>query len=123
MAGFKCFLLPSGVDEFAPLDAGQLAAAMAEIASFGGLLIAHAEDAAVIAAARPAHGRRYAEFLASRPPEAEVSGRSRRCWPQTRRTGCRTHIVHLSSRGRAGRWSARPRRPGCRSPPRPARIT
>ena len=96
VVGFKCFLLPSGVDEFAPLDAGQLASAMAEIASFGGLLIAHAEDPEVIAAAPRAHGRRYADFLASRPPEAEQRAVTA-LLAQTRRTGCRTHIVHLAS--------------------------
>ena len=44
--GFKCFLLPSGVDEFPELDAAGLAAAMEETARLGALLIAHAEDAA-----------------------------------------------------------------------------
>ena len=96
VVGFKCFLLPSGVDEFAPLDAGQLACAMAEIASFGGLLVAHAEDPEVIAAAPAARGRRYADFLASRPPEAEVRAITA-LLAQTRQTGCRTHIVHLAS--------------------------
>lgn len=96
VVGFKCFLLPSGVDEFAPLGAGQLAAAMAEIAAFGGLLIAHAEDAAVIAAAPAPRGRRYADFLASRPPGAEVRA-IETLLAQTRRTGCRTHVVHLAS--------------------------
>jgi allantoinase len=96
VVGFKCFLLPSGVDEFAPLDAGQLAVAMAEIASFGGLLIAHAEDPGVIAAAPAARGRRYADFLASRPPEAEHRAITA-LLAQTRQTGCRTHIVHLAS--------------------------
>jgi allantoinase len=98
VTGFKCFLLPSGVDEFPPLDPGQLGAAMAEIASFGGLLIAHAEDAAVIAAAPAAHGRRYPDFLASRPPAAEVRA-IESLLAQTRRTSCRTHVVHLSSAG------------------------
>jgi allantoinase len=96
VAGFKCFLLPSGVDEFPPLDPAQLGAAMAEIASFGGLLIAHAEDPGVIAAAPAAGGRRYADFLASRPPEAEQRAVVA-LLEQTRRTGCRTHIVHLAS--------------------------
>ena len=96
VAGFKCFLLPSGVDEFPPLDPGQLGAAMAEIASFGGLLIAHAEDPAVIGAAPAAHGRRYADFLASRPPAAEVRA-IEGLLAHTRRTGCRTHVVHVSS--------------------------
>ena len=96
VAGFKCFLLPSGVNEFPPLDPGQLGAVMAEIASFGGLLIAHAEDPAVIAAAPAAHGRRYPDFLASRPPAAEVRA-IERLLAHTRRTGCRTHVVHVSS--------------------------
>jgi allantoinase len=96
VVGFKCFLLPSGVDEFAPLDPAQLAAAMTEIATFGGLLIAHAEDPAVIAAAPAAHGRRYTDFVASRPPGAEVRA-IETLLAQTRRTGCRSHVVHLAS--------------------------
>src|SRR4051812_27078856 len=44
VVGFKCFLLPSGVDEFPPLDVPGLAGAMRAIAEFDGLLIAHAED-------------------------------------------------------------------------------
>jgi allantoinase len=96
VVGFKCFLLPSGVDEFPPLDPGPLGVAMAEIASFGGLLIAHAEDPAVIAAAPAAQGRGYSGFLASRPPAAEVRA-IEGLLARTRRTGCRTHVVHLSS--------------------------
>ncbi|HET7306170.1 MAG TPA: allantoinase AllB [Segeticoccus sp.] len=94
--GFKCFLLHSGVDEFPPLDAGQLEAAMREIASFGGLLIVHAEDAHTIDTAPQAHGRHYRDFLGSRPRRAEnraveqVIGLSRR-------TGCRVHVLHVSS--------------------------
>jgi allantoinase len=96
VAGFKCFLLPSGSGEFPSLGPGELAAAMTAIAGFGGLLIAHAEDPAVIAAAPPAHGRRYAGFLASRPPEAEVRA-IEGLLAATRRTGCRTHIVHVAA--------------------------
>ncbi len=96
VAGFKCFLLPSGVAEFPPLGPAGLAMAMTAIASFGGLLIAHAEDQAVIAAAPPAEGRRYTGFLASRPPEAEVRAIAG-LLAETRRTGCRTHIVHVSA--------------------------
>ena len=96
VAGFKCFLLPSGVEEFAPLGPAELAAAMAEIAGFGGLLIAHAEDAAVIEAAPAALGRSYAGFAASRPPQAEVRA-VRALLAAARRTGCRVHVVHLSA--------------------------
>ena len=96
VVGFKCFLLPSGVDEFPALDATGLGAAMTAIAGFGGLLIAHAEDPGVIEAAPPPRGQSYAGFVASRPPLAELRA-TERLLAQTRRTGCRTHIVHVSS--------------------------
>jgi allantoinase len=96
VVGFKCFLLPSGVDEFPPLDRAGLAEAMRAIAAFDGLLIAHAEDGQVIDAAPPARGRSYADFVASRPGAAEVRAIST-LLAETRRTGCRTHVVHLSS--------------------------
>ena len=96
VVGFKCFLLPSGVEEFAPLEPAELADAMATIAGFGGLLLAHAEDPAIIHAAPAPRGRRYADFVASRPPSAEVTA-IEALLAQTRRTGCRTHVVHLSS--------------------------
>jgi allantoinase len=95
VVGFKCFLLDSGVPEFPPLDVDGLALAMATIAGFDGLLIAHAEDAGVIGAAPVPRGRRYADFVASRPADAEVTAIGT-LLEQTRRTGCRTHVVHLS---------------------------
>ncbi|HEV7204622.1 MAG TPA: allantoinase AllB [Jatrophihabitans sp.] len=93
VVGFKCFLLPSGVDEFPPLDRAGLGEAMRTIAAFDGLLIAHAEDDSLIA---DAHGPRYADFLASRPDAAEVQAITA-LLDETRRTGCRTHVVHVSS--------------------------
>ena len=96
VVGFKCFLLPSGVPEFQPLAPAGLLAAMTEIASFGGLLIAHAEDPGVISAAPAPHGRAYRDFLASRPPAAEILA-VQTLLAATRLTGCRTHIVHLSA--------------------------
>jgi allantoinase len=98
VVGFKCFLLPSGVEEFGYLDQSALFATMAEIASFGGLLIAHAEDPAVIDSAPPPTGRSYANFLASRPAQAEHAAIGL-LLEGIRRTGCRSHIVHLSSAG------------------------
>jgi allantoinase len=93
--GFKCFVSPSGVDEFPSLDEDGMRSAMREIASFGGLLIVHAED--------PGHlyeptGPGYPEFLASRPPEAEGAAVARVA-ALSRETGCRAHIVHLSGGG------------------------
>lgn len=94
--GFKCFLSPSGVDEFPALDAPQLTAALTEIAAFDGLLIVHAEDAAVLGAAPHPPTRAYADFLLSRPPEAETAA-IRRLLDGARATGCRVHVLHLSS--------------------------
>src|SRR6185437_7922136 len=96
VVGFKCFLLPSGVDEFPPLDTVQLRAAMTRIASFGGLLIAHAEDAALTDSAVHEIGPTYRSFLASRPPASEITAIDH-LLQATRETGCRTHIVHLSA--------------------------
>ena len=93
--GFKCFLVDSGVPEFPPLDEDGLARAMGLVASFGGLLLVHAEDPDAVAPL-PAHSRRYADFLASRPDSAEVSA-VESVVAAARRTGCRAHIVHLSS--------------------------
>src|SRR5690606_23047420 len=67
--GFKCFLSPSGVEEFPRLAPDALESALTEIAGFGGLLIVHAEDPAHLAPQRG--GPAYADFLASRPRAAE----------------------------------------------------
>jgi allantoinase len=96
VVGFKCFLLPSGVDEFPPLDGDHLRAAMTRIAAFGGLLIAHAEDAALIDAGNHGIGATYRSFLDSRPQAAETTA-IEHLLQATRETGCRTHIVHLSA--------------------------
>jgi len=94
--GFKCFLLDSGVSEFPPLSSEQLKAAMAEIASFDGLLIVHAEDPDVILANACPPTSRYADFVSSRPPLAETRA-IETVIDAARSTGCRAHIVHLSS--------------------------
>ena len=94
--GFKAFLAPSGVDEFGHLDGPALERALAEIGSFGGLLLVHAEDPAVLDRHPHAGGRGYDAFVRSRPPEAEVDAIARvldGVW----RTGTRAHILHLSS--------------------------
>jgi allantoinase len=95
VVGFKCFLLDSGVPEFPPLDDAGLRAALTEIAAFDGLLIAHAEDADVIAAAPGPGGPSYARFLASRPGAAEETAIGRLV-AAARDTGARVHVVHLA---------------------------
>lgn len=100
--GFKCFLVPSGVDEFPHVTEDDLRSAMPELARMGALLIVHAETPAPIEAAlagtstQAADPRRYATFLNSRPKAAEdeaVALMIRLC----RETGVRVHIVHHSS--------------------------
>ncbi len=94
VAGFKCFLVDSCVDEFPPLDERQLEQVMARVAGFGGLLLVHAEDPDAV---RPVPaGTSYRGFLDSRPDSAEVSA-VETVIETARRTGCRVHIVHLSS--------------------------
>ncbi|GAB2876239.1 allantoinase AllB [Nocardioides pacificus] len=94
--GFKCFLSPSGVEEFPPLDPAGFSAALREVARFGGLMIVHAEDPEVLDAAPARPSRAYADFLASRPDEAETAA-IRRVIRGARETGARVHVLHLSS--------------------------
>jgi allantoinase len=91
--GFKCFLIDSGVPEFPPLEPTDLRSVLGELAAMDALLIVHAEDAAEV---KPASGRDFGSFVASRPPVAE-----RRAIEKVIRaaaaTGGRAHIVHLSA--------------------------
>jgi len=98
--GFKCFLIDSGVAEFGWVGEADLGPAMAILAGLGAPLLVHAELAGPIDAAAPALAaadpRRYATYLASRPPAAEeqaIALVTRLC----RATRARTHIVHHSA--------------------------
>ncbi|WP_283133746.1 allantoinase AllB [Rhizohabitans arisaemae] len=91
--GFKCFLSPSGVEEFTELSTGELRTAMKEIASFDGLMLVHAEDPALLL---PPDGPTYREFLVSRPPESERSA-VETVIALARETGVRVHILHVSA--------------------------
>jgi allantoinase len=93
VAGFKCFLIDSGVPEFAPLGAADLRSVLGSLAALDALLVVHAEDEAEVTTAS---GRDFGSFVASRPPVAE-----RRAIEKVIRaaaaTGARAHIVHLSA--------------------------
>jgi allantoinase len=98
--GFKCFLVDSGVAEFGWVGETELAPAMQILAGLGVPLLVHAEVAGPIDAATAqlasADPRRYATYLASRPPAAEeeaIELVTRLC----RATYARTHIVHHSA--------------------------
>jgi allantoinase len=94
VVGFKCFLVPSGVDEFPHVTEENLREAMPELTRLGALLIVHAELPGPI---KPA-GRAvdYQTFLASRPREAENEAVELMI-RLSREFGTRVHIVHLSS--------------------------
>lgn len=89
--GFKAFLIDSGVPEFPPLDPAGLAAALDAVDA---LFVVHAEDPTEVTA--PPASRRYADFLASRPPAAERRAVGT-VLDVARRTGGRVHILHLSA--------------------------
>ena len=91
--GVKAFLCHSGIDEFPAATRAELEAAMPLLAERGVPLLAHAE----IATPQPplADPRRYADYLASRPPEFERRA-IELLVDLCRKTGCRTHVVHLA---------------------------
>lgn len=94
--GAKCFLCPSGIDEFPASSAEDLRRAMPILRDAGVPLLVHAE--LEDASAPPCAGdvRSYATYLRSRPPsfeDAAIALMVQLC----RQTLCPVHIVHLSS--------------------------
>jgi allantoinase len=98
--GFKCFLSPSGVDEFPAIAEADLDEALPILASLGAPLLVHAEWPAVLeaAAATRAAGdaRSYQRYLASRPAAAEAAA-IRRIATRAGAAGVHVHIVHVAS--------------------------
>lgn len=98
--GFKCFMVDSGVPEFAHVGREELARAMRALAASGAPLLCHAELAGPIDRAALALSgrdpRAYATYLASRPREAEDAAIALLV-ELCRASGARVHVVHLSS--------------------------
>src|SRR5262249_48829499 len=98
--GFKCFMVPSGVDEFEHVTERDLRIATPILARLGLPLLAHAElpgpIEAAAAALRGRDPRKHATWLASRPPSAEVEA-IRMLLRLAAETGCHVHIVHLAA--------------------------
>ena len=102
--GFKCFLVPSGVDEFPAVTENDLRQALpilarrdvpllvhAEIIADGGLRIADSNPQSAI------HNRQsYASYLATRPPAMELEA-IRLMVRLAEEFRTRVHIVHVSS--------------------------
>ena len=102
VAGFKCFLIHSGIDGFAWVDEADLRLALARLRGTGLPLLVHAEIAGPVDSAAKtlndagADWRKYSTYLASRPDAAEVEAIALliRLAEEFRTP---IHIVHLSS--------------------------
>jgi len=95
--GFKCFLSPSGVEEFSHVTERDLREALPILARLGLPLLAHAEWPALL---RECSGdpTRYATWLDSRPPASELAA-IELLVRLAAEYGARVHIVHLASAG------------------------
>ncbi|MFZ5482135.1 MAG: allantoinase AllB [Myxococcota bacterium] len=97
---FKCFLAPSGVDEFPHCEADDLAAGMRALADVGAPLLVHAELPGPL---RDPSGppRSYRTWLDARPPAAEEEAVAR-VLALVEETRARAHVVHLSAASALG---------------------
>lgn len=102
VAGFKCFLVNSGIDGFTWVDEADLRPAMEQLRGSGLPLLAHAEVSGPITAATEALNgagadwRKYSTYLASRPDSAEQDAIAL-LLRLVEEYGVPIHIVHLSS--------------------------
>lgn len=102
VAGFKCFLIHSGIDGFAWVDEGDLRFALERLRGAGLSLLAHAELASPVDAAGEAlraadpDWRRYSNYLASRPDAAELDAITLLI-RLAEEFAAPIHIVHLAS--------------------------
>jgi len=98
--GFKCFLVPSGVEEFRHVTEDDLRQALPELSRLGAVLLVHSElPGPIEKAAREASSaspRAYATWLSSRPRSAENEAIAMLV-RLSREFSARIHIVHLSS--------------------------
>jgi allantoinase len=91
--GFKAFMCPSGIEEFPACNEMTLREGMKRIAELDSILLVHAEDPALL---REPAGPTARDFVESRPVDAEVRA-IETCVELSRETGCRVHIVHVST--------------------------
>lgn len=98
--GFKAFMSSSGMDDFPRADAATLRVGMKRAAGLGLPVAVHAEDEQMVAAlARKAIEAGHTgmlDYLRSRPIAAEVAAIREAC-DMAGETGCRLHVVHVSS--------------------------
>lgn len=92
---FKCFLTPSGVEEFPAVSKVDLQKVFPVLARLGIPLMVHAEDPACLLSV-PSPSRRYSDYLRSRPIESEHSA-IRTLVRLMEEHPTPVHVVHLSS--------------------------
>jgi len=92
---FKCFLSPSGVDEFPAVSDSDLRKAFPVLAQLGLPLMVHAEDPMCLLPGR-GNSRKYGDYLSTRPVAAERSAITLLTQLMAR-APTPVHIVHLSS--------------------------
>jgi allantoinase len=93
--GFKCFLAPSGVDEFPCVSETDLRRVAPYLCHAGSVLLVHAELPEFLDT-QVGTTRSYKEYAQSRPASAETMA-IKLLATLSRETGLRVHIVHLSS--------------------------
>jgi len=100
VVGFKAFMCPSGIEDFAMADDETLRAGMERASRLGLPVAVHAEDpdlTAQLAADAVAEGRlTLRDYLRSRPVVAELRA-IERALELADETGCSLHVVHVSS--------------------------
>lgn len=96
VAGFKCFLIHSGVDEFPHVSDTDLHAAMKQLQGTDSVLLFHAEREVQHPAAEKGDPHEYSTFLRSRPDVMELEA-IRTVTQLCLQYKVRCHIVHLSS--------------------------
>lgn len=97
--GFKAFMSESGTSDFRRADAATLKQGMKTAAKWKLPVGVHAEDNAMIESLvrekRAAGGKRWRDYLDSRPIEAELAA-IRVALELAGETGCALHVVHVS---------------------------
>ncbi|XP_049867144.1 allantoinase isoform X2 [Pectinophora gossypiella] len=100
VVGFKCFLCPSGVEEFPNVELRDLEKAFEALEGTGSLLAFHAEIDDENTSHEPKQKKKdpkeYQTYLESRPPDMELNAISliTSC---LEKTDVRVHVVHVSS--------------------------
>jgi allantoinase len=94
--GFKAFLSPSGVEEFPHVTADDLRLALPILARLGLPLLVHAELPSALLPPDSTEPRRYATWLASRPPASECAAIDL-VVTLAHECGARVHVVHVAT--------------------------